>query len=201
MQGEIRCKTAVEVHGYVEGTIAAAHVLIQAGGRVFGTVKADNADVHGTLQGGATVRQLMNIGSTGSVRGDIKYGRLALAEGGDLSADVRNVPPEVSGDFELAVRRGRTVTITTADLSAFDPDDTAQTLTYIVSQPVNGFVARASAPAAAIDRFTQGELQAGEISFAHDGNAAATASFNVVVVDKAGASSGSARTVRVAVVA
>lgn len=199
IQGEIKGGAQVEVRGRVDGKIDVAHVVIQPGGRVNGTVLAENADVTGTLNGSARVKNLISIGSTGTVQGDVRYGRIALAQGGELSADVRNVPPEVTGDFEIAVRRGRSVPISTADVSAFDPDDTASQLTFSVGNPAGGFIARASAPAAAIDTFTQAELAAGGILFVHDGSSA-SGSFDVVVSDRAGAASGAPRAVKVAVI-
>lgn len=201
IKGEIRNGGHIEVRGYVEGTVSAEHVSVLPGGRVFGTLKADNAEVFGTVQGKVSIKQLFNIGNTGVVSGDVRYGRLSMAAGGDLSADVRNVPPEITGDFHLVVRRGRSVPITTTDLTAFDPDDSSEQLTYVVSRPTNGFVSRAMAPAMPIDSFTQAELQAGSMLFVHDGNGSADASFDVVVTDHAGASSGAARTVTVAVIA
>ena len=199
--GEIRNGGHVEVRGYVEGTVSAERVSIHPGGRVFGTLLADNAEVFGTMQGKVAIKQLMNIGSTGVVSGDVRYGKLAMAAGGDLSADVRNVPPEVTGDFHLVVRRGRSVPITTTDLTAFDPDDSSEQLTYHVSAPANGYVSRASAPSTPIDHFTQAELAAGSMLFVHDGSGSAVAGFEVVVTDHAGASSGAARSVTVAVIA
>jgi cytoskeletal protein CcmA (bactofilin family) len=200
VKGEIRSGGRIEVRGYIEGSVSAEHVSIQPGGRVFGTLTADSAEVFGTMQGKVAIKQLINIGSTGVVSGDVRYGRLSMAAGGDLSADVRNVPPEITGDFHLIVRRSRSVSITTTDLTAFDPDDTSEQLVYAVTQPVNGYVSRTAAPTMPIDRFTQAELAAGGMLFVHDGSSGANASFDVVVSDHAGASSGAPRTVTVAVI-
>ena len=199
VKGEIRNGGHIEVRGYIEGSVSAEHVSIHPGGRVFGTMNADNADVHGTMQGKVAIKQLINIGSTGVVSGDVRYGRLSMAAGGDLSADVRNVPPEITGDFHLVVRRRRSVPITTTDLTAFDPDDSSEQLVYSVSRPVNGYVSRAMAPTTPIDSFSQAELAAGGMLFVHDGSGGGDASFDVVVTDHAGASSGAPRSVTVAV--
>lgn len=200
VEGEIRGGAQVEVRGRVEGKIDAAHVLIHPGGRVNGTVVADNADISGALHGTARVKNLIAIGDTGSVHGDVRYGRLALAAGGELSADVRNVPPELAGDFQVVVRRGRSVPITTEDINAVDPDDSATQLRFSVTNPVNGFVTRAAAPRTPVEHFTQAELSAGGVLFLHDGATGANASFDVVVNDHTGAASGAPRTVQVAVV-
>jgi hypothetical protein len=109
------------------------------------------------------------------------------------------VPPAIAGDLNLAVKRGQSVRITTEDLTAIDPDSPIQSLIFAVSRPLNGFVARATAGAIPVDRFTQSELQSNSMVFVHDGTVGRAASFDVVVTDQTGASSGPAQTVHVAV--
>jgi len=188
VKGRIRRCRSLDVHGYVEGGVEADELRIQPGGRVFGIVRADRLEVHGQLQGDVAVRTLILIGTTGKVVGNVRYGQLALQPGGELSADVRNVPPEVHGDFQIAVRRGRWVPITLADLNAVDPDNTAAEIRFSVSDLAGGYVAREGEPAAAIDTFTQAELASGTIIFMHDGSGGGSGGFQVTVTDKAGAS-------------
>ena len=199
VRGDIKNGGLVEVRGYVEGSVSADRLLVHQSGRVYGTVRAENADVNGRLQGTVLVKHLISIGNSGAVTGDVRYGQLALAAGGDLDANVRNVPPEISGDLNLTVRRGQTVRVTTMDLSAVDPDSSAQSLTFAISKVEGGFLSRASAPKTIVTSFTQADLETGTVMFAHDGSAGATASFDVVVTDQAGASSGAAKTVSVTV--
>lgn len=199
IQGEIRNCRQIEIYGYVEGQLAAEKVLVHKGGRLYGTIKADTAEVHGTLEGNVFIKHLFNIRSSGSVSGNIQYGQLALEAGGNLSADVRNVPPTLAGDFELAVDKGRSVKITTQDLAALDPDDSAGDLVFTISKAKHGFISLAGAPARPISKFTQTDLQSGTVSFTHDGTNTEAASFDVVVADHAGATSGKAKTVNVMV--
>jgi cytoskeletal protein CcmA (bactofilin family) len=199
IRGDIRNGGLVEVRGYVEGSVTADRLLVHESGRVYGTVKAENADVNGRLQGTVLIRHLIKIGETGAVRGDVRYGQLSLAGGGDLDANVRNVPPEIAGDLNLTVRRGHAVRVTTADLSAIDPDSAAASLTFSVTNVRGGHVAKAAAPMMPLATFNQVELEAGTIVFRHDGSAGSDASFDVVVADQAGATSGSAKTVTVTV--
>jgi cytoskeletal protein CcmA (bactofilin family) len=199
LKGEIRNADRIEVFGYVEGDIAADLLIVQPGGRCFGKVKVDSADVRGQLQGDVLVRQLISIRGTGEVTGNVKYGRLSMELGGLLTAEMRNIPPSISGDLDLSVDKGRAVRITLQDLSALDPDDTAEHLTFTVSQVRNGFVALATDPARPVDAFTQADLEQGTVLFRHDGTDEPRASFAVVVADRAGATSGAAQTVNVAV--
>lgn len=199
LKGAIRNGGRIEIFGYVEGEISAEMVIVQEGGRCFGTIKTESAEVHGTLQGDVFVKQLMSIRKSGSVAGNIQYGRLAMEMGGELSAELRNVPPSVGGDLDLAVGKGSTVRITLQDLTALDPDDDAQHLTFTVSRPTNGFVTLSNAPGRPVDMFTQADLEGGNVLFLHDGTNTPSASFDVVVADQAGATSGAAQTVNVAV--
>jgi len=200
LKGEIHRGRQVDVYGYVEGKISADRLIVHRGGRVYGTVRVGSAEVHGNLQGDISVKQLISIGSTGAVNGNVRYGRISMEQGGELAADMRNVPPELAGDLNLVVKRGGSVRITTVDLTAFDPDDSADKLTFTVSGAQAGHVAFAAAPASATASFTQADLQQGRVMFVHDGGDAKRASFNVVVADAKGATSGSAQTVTAAVI-
>ena len=199
LKGDVKNARRVEVHGYVEGGVAAGDVFVHNDGRLFGSIKSETAEVRGTLQGDVRVNQLMAIKSTGSVNGTVKYGRLSMDEGASLSATVRNIPPSIAGDLDVTVNKGRSVRIMLADLSALDPDDKAENLIFKVSKARGGSVTQSSAPGTAVDTFTQADLESGRVHFAHDGGDAATASFDVIVSDNSGATSGPAKTVNVAV--
>jgi cytoskeletal protein CcmA (bactofilin family) len=199
--GELHNCRRLEVHGYIEGEMTAGAVRVHRNGRCYGTVKTDAAEVHGELQGTLFVKNLIDIRSSGSVSGNVHYGKLALEAGGHLSAEVRNVPPTLAGDLSLKVARGRSMPITPQHLSAIDPDDDARDLIFAVSNVRHGRVALAARPEQAITRFTQADLVAGKVVFAHDASDAKAASFDVVVTDHAGATSGVPQTVKVTVAA
>lgn len=199
LKGGIRNAARIEVFGYVEGEVAGGHLVVQPGGRCFGKVNVEHADVRGTLQGDIMVRQLISIRDSGEVIGNVKYGKLAMEMGGQLTAEMRNIPPSISGDLDLSVDKGQAVRITLQDLSALDPDDTADHLTFTVSQVRNGFVVLSTDPVSPVGSFTQADLERGSVLFRHDGTNDPRASFAIVVADRAGATSGAAQTVNVAV--
>ncbi len=199
LRGEISNGGRIEICGYVEGNIIGEDLIVQPGGRCYGTINVQSAEIHGTLQGDIAVRQLMNVRSTGCVTGNVKYGRLSMELGADMSAELRNIPPTIGGDLDLAVGKGRSVRITLQDLNALDPDDKAHDLTFTVSGARNGRVTLSNEPDRAVETFTQADLEKGSVRFRHDGTDTRDASFDVVVADKAGATSGAAQTVRVAV--
>jgi cytoskeletal protein CcmA (bactofilin family) len=199
IKGEIRNCRQIEIHGYVEGQLSAESLLIHESGTFYGTVKTDRAEILGSLQGDIFVRNLINIRSSGSVNGNVQYGQLAMEMGGNLSAELRNCPPTLAGDLNVLVRRGGSVTITTEDLTAFDPDDTADALTYTISNVIHGHLAYSGASKTPITKFTQSDIEGGRVIFVHDGSEPNSASFEAVVADDDGATSGPAQTITVKV--
>ncbi len=189
----------VEIHGLVEGDVSADQVSIGKTGRLLGSLNSDNAIIDGIVEGEVKVKHLIRISESGSVTGDIEYGELALEAGGELSAVLRNVPPKLDGDLELSVKSGQSVTITTEDLTAIDPDNDASELTYSVSRVSNGHLARSTSPELPIDKFTQAEIESNTIQFVHSGEGLRDAGFNVIVTDSEGASSGTAKRVLVSI--
>jgi cytoskeletal protein CcmA (bactofilin family) len=198
IKGSVRRCRQLEVEGYIEGEVEAGSLIVHPAGRVFGTVRADSIDVMGNVQGDIAIKQLCHIGATGKVAGSVTYGELAMDSGGELSATVRNVPPTLGGDFELAVDKGRTVRITTRDLTAHDPDDVPEHLIYTISNARHGFVALGGADKPVLN-FTQADLIKDRVFFVHDGSNNLEAAFDVVVADRQGATSGGARRVTIAV--
>ncbi|MGH1417486.1 MAG: polymer-forming cytoskeletal protein [Hyphomicrobiaceae bacterium] len=196
-EGEVRNCSVFEVAGYVNGTVNADHVIVQPGGRIYGRVNANTAEVLGEVQGDFAIKELFQLRSSGQASGNIRYGRISVEDGAVLSANVRNVPPELAGDFQISVKKGAAAAVTTADITAIDPDDEAKDLVFTVTKPTHGFVALNTSPKTPVTRFSQADLQNGKVLFAHDGTQAPTASFDIVVADASGATSGGATTVKV----
>jgi cytoskeletal protein CcmA (bactofilin family) len=197
IKGKIRNCRQMEIRGYFEGELTAEEVNVHQGGTFYGILKSDRADVAGSVQGEVFVKNLFNIRSSGSVNGQVRYGELAMEMGADLSAELRNVPPRLSGDLDITVRRGKSVVVTTEDITAIDPDDAPDNLSYTVSNPINGCVALLNDKGTAVTNFTQADVEAGRVLFVHDGSAGQSANFDVMVADDSGATSGRAQTVTV----
>lgn len=196
-RGRIKGARIVTIDGYVEGSVTAARVVVNEGGQLFGQVSAGDVDVHGTLQGDVLSRGLLSIGETGVLSGDVQYGAIQIEPGGDLTATMKNIPPRLTGDFEISVNRGRSAQLTPEDVQAVDPDNTADELTFSVLNVTHGHLAYRAEPNTPITTFTQADLDAGKIQFQHDGSAGDGAEIDVSVKDAAGASSASPAKVRV----
>ena len=198
IKGQIRNCRVIEIFGLVEGELSSETVIVHPGGRFNGVAKVLDADVRGQLEGRIAIKNLMHIAANGSVIGNVQYGRLSVEPGGLLSAEVRNVPPEIFGDLTVEVAQGRSVLITTDDLNGFDADGSADALVYSVVGVTNGYITLGGA-AVPSNSFSQRDLEGGRVAFVHDGSANRRASFDVVLTDSDGATSGAPRTVAVMV--
>ena len=63
-------------------------IQIAEQGAFRGTAEIDIAEIHGEFDGSLTVREKLVIFSTGKVTGKIRYGKVVIEEGGQLSGDI-----------------------------------------------------------------------------------------------------------------
>jgi hypothetical protein len=80
-----------------------------------------------------------------------------------------NDAPVIGGDLTITVGEGGSVVLTTADLSATDPDNTDAQLVFTVTGTSHGAVLLNGAAATS---FTQDDLVNGRVAFQHDGGEA-----------------------------
>lgn len=81
------CDTLV-VEGSVEATMDSRVIQISERGAFKGSADIDVAEIRGLFEGNLTVRQKLVIYSTGKVTGKVRYGKLIIEEGGQLSGEV-----------------------------------------------------------------------------------------------------------------
>ena len=82
------CDTLV-VEGLVEATMDSRLMEIAEQGSFKGSAEIDIAEIHGQFDGNLTVRQKLVIYATGKVTGKIRYGKVVIEEGGQLSGDIQ----------------------------------------------------------------------------------------------------------------
>ena len=80
------CDTLV-VEGTVEATMNSRVIQIAEQGAFKGSAEIDIAEIRGQFDGNLTVRQKLVIYSTGKVTGTIRYGKLVVEEGGQISGE------------------------------------------------------------------------------------------------------------------
>jgi cytoskeletal protein CcmA (bactofilin family) len=81
------CDTLV-VEGLVEATMDSRLMQIAQIGSFKGSAEIDIAEIHGAFDGDLTVRDKLVIYATGKVTGKIRYGKVVIEEGGQLSGDI-----------------------------------------------------------------------------------------------------------------
>lgn len=86
------CDTLV-VEGRVEASMDSRVIQIAETGVFVGKVGIDVAEIRGRFDGELTATKQLLIRSTGRVSGKIRYGKIAIEEGGELSGDVAAIGP------------------------------------------------------------------------------------------------------------
>ncbi|MEO1207405.1 MAG: polymer-forming cytoskeletal protein [Pseudomonadota bacterium] len=86
--GEVSNCSKVQVEGHLDGTLVADHVIISKGGSVSGGLHAGHAEVLGAVEGNVHIEGLLDVHATGRIKGQLTYGRLSVADGGDISGEI-----------------------------------------------------------------------------------------------------------------
>lgn len=81
------CDTLV-VEGRVEASMDSRVIQISEHGVFLGKVGIDVAEIRGHFEGELTARRQLIIRATGKVSGTIRYGKIAIEEGGELSGNI-----------------------------------------------------------------------------------------------------------------
>jgi cytoskeletal protein CcmA (bactofilin family) len=81
------CDTLV-VEGRVEATMVSRSIQIAEQGAFNGKVDVDVAEIRGVFQGEMTARRKLVVHATGRVSGKIRYGKMLVQEGGEMTGDV-----------------------------------------------------------------------------------------------------------------
>ena len=77
------------IEGQVEATVHSKVMQIAKPGTLKGTATIDIAEINGEFTGELTARSRLVVHGTGRVSGTIRYGQLIVAEGGEVSGDVK----------------------------------------------------------------------------------------------------------------
>lgn len=111
------CDTLV-VEGRVEASMDSRVVQISETGVFLGTVGIDVAEIRGRFEGELTARKHLIIHATGRVSGKIRYGRITIEEGGELSGDISTTRAGASEPrAESATAAGESPDV----MTAYDP--------------------------------------------------------------------------------
>lgn len=95
IKGDITAGEDLTITGRVEGRIDATGyaVRVAEGSNVVGNLAATLVEVEGQVQGEIVASDCVRVGARGAVEGDLKTGRLAIADGGYLKGRVEMTAP------------------------------------------------------------------------------------------------------------
>jgi len=91
---EIQDCDILVVEGRVEATMDSRVIQIAEKGAFSGKVGIDVAEIRGQFDGELTARNQLIIHATGRVSGKIRYGKILIEEGGELSGDIASINTE-----------------------------------------------------------------------------------------------------------
>jgi cytoskeletal protein CcmA (bactofilin family) len=87
------CDTLV-VEGRIEATMVSRAIQIAENGAFNGKVDVDIAEIRGVFVGEMTARKKLVIHASGRVSGKIRYGKMLVQEGGEMSGDIAALNPQ-----------------------------------------------------------------------------------------------------------
>ncbi|MDP6603250.1 MAG: polymer-forming cytoskeletal protein [Rhodospirillales bacterium] len=109
LKGEITSCHKLVVEGKVEAALADAHAIeVAPSGYFKGDAQVNEADISGRYEGTLIARDKLIIRAGGRVSGSIRYGRIVIESGGEITGDMQALGPEreVTTDTESAKRDG-----------------------------------------------------------------------------------------------
>ncbi len=100
LSGEITSCDKLVVEGRVEASLNDARVIEVAPSGFFkGDSHVEEADISGRYEGKMVARDKLTVRSGGRVHGSIRYGRIVIESGGEISGDMQTLEEEdLSGD-------------------------------------------------------------------------------------------------------
>jgi cytoskeletal protein CcmA (bactofilin family) len=107
------CDTLV-VEGRVEASMDSRVIQIAEHGVFVGKAGIDVAEIHGRFEGELTARKQLVVHATGRVSGKVRYGKIAIEEGGEVSGDIAALPETKGAGVTREADQGRSPTATPA---------------------------------------------------------------------------------------
>lgn len=94
LAGEITSCDKLVVEGRVEASLTDARVIeVAPTGHFKGDAEVDEADISGRYEGELIARDKLTVRSTGRISGSIRYGRIVIESGGEISGDMQALSP------------------------------------------------------------------------------------------------------------
>lgn len=95
LRGEITACETLVVEGQVDAKITDARTLEVATGGVYtGTAHVEEAFISGVFDGELNAYKTLTVRSGGRVKGDVRYGRIVIEEGGEIAGSMSTLTPD-----------------------------------------------------------------------------------------------------------
>lgn len=95
LSGEITSCNKLVVEGRVEASLNDAHAIeIAPTGFFKGRAEVIEADISGLYEGELVAREILTLRSGGRINGTVRYGRIIIEAGGEISGDMRALGKE-----------------------------------------------------------------------------------------------------------
>ncbi|NQV56245.1 MAG: polymer-forming cytoskeletal protein [Rhodospirillales bacterium] len=90
--GEITACEKLVVEGTIEAELNEAHsIVVKPSGHFKGQATVNEADIGGRFDGTLVVRNTLTIRKEGRVSGSVRYGRIVIESGGEISGDMASL--------------------------------------------------------------------------------------------------------------
>lgn len=107
LRGEITSCERLIVEGQVDATVTDARVLDVAQNGVYtGTAHVEEAFISGTFDGELFAYQTLTIRSGGRVKGNVRYGRIVIEEGGEIAGSMATLTADEIAEARNADSQG-----------------------------------------------------------------------------------------------
>ena len=92
LKGEITACDKLVVEGRVEASLTDARVIeVAPTGHYKGDAQVDEADISGRFEGQLIARDKLTVRADGRISGSIRYGRIVIESGGEVSGDMQTL--------------------------------------------------------------------------------------------------------------
>jgi cytoskeletal protein CcmA (bactofilin family) len=118
LKGEITSCNKLIVEGQVEAELADARAIeVTPTGYFKGSANVEEADISGLYEGELLAREILTVRAGGRIHGTVRYGRVVIEAGGEISGDMRALAP---GEAEALRVEGAPADATVAEQAAVD---------------------------------------------------------------------------------
>ncbi len=99
LKGDISSCDKLVVEGRVEAALSDARIIeVAPSGYFKGDAQVVEADISGHFEGKLIARDKLTVRSSGRITGSIRYGRIIIESGGEISGDMQSLGSEAEGD-------------------------------------------------------------------------------------------------------